>query len=147
MVFSTFKVFFKFSFFSLVQSKSWFWFLFLFHHEHIHRFFHFFFHVLFILLKTKKNLRFLSSQQTVTLPSQALPENQPGIAHAITEIGNDTLIIWNTFVEWSSTKVESKPYLFVKYLCKNFTHTTPFPSKQLPSMCARTGTDFLVLRS
>jgi len=36
--------------------------------------------------KTKKNLRFISSLPTVTLPSQALPEIRLGIAHAITEI-------------------------------------------------------------
>ena len=102
MVFSIFKSFTSFLFFLvLIQKPILFWFLFIFHHEQSHPFFHFFFHVLFILLKTKKNLRFLSSQRTVTLPSQALPENRLGIAHAITEIGKDILIILNTFVEWS----------------------------------------------
>ena len=111
MVFSIFKSFTSFLFFLvLIQKPILFWFLFpSWTYPPIPSFL---FPCFIYSFKTKKNLRFLSSQWTVTLPSQALPENRLGIAHAITEIGKDTLIIWNTFVEWSSTKVDSKPSLF-----------------------------------
>ena len=82
-----------------------------------------------------------SSLRIVTLPSQALPENRLGIAHAIAEIGKGTL---NTFwiYLWSdqAPKVDSKPSFFY-WIFVQTTTLYPFPNHRPARSTARPETE------